>query len=187
MWRVIVITPEETFQGEVEQIKRVIECGVFRLHLRHPKSSELELRKIIEGLTPEERKRIVLHDFYNLVSEYGLGGAHLNGRHLESADICTSRSCHSLAEVEASKDMDYCFLSPIFDSVSKEGYKSNFAEVELLEAKEKGIINDNVIALGGVSLAKLPKVREYGFGGVAVLGNAWKNGIAQIEIIKDML
>ena len=146
MWRVIVITPEETFQGEVEQIKRVIECGVFRLHLRHPKSSELELRKIIEGLTPEERKRIVLHDFYNLVSEYGLGGAHLNGRHLESADICTSRSCHSLAEVEASKDMDYCFLSPIFDSVSKEGYKSNFAEVELLEAKEKGIINDNVIA-----------------------------------------
>lgn len=187
MWRVIVITPEETFAGEVEQIKKVLECGVFRLHLRHPNASEKELRKIIEALSVEERKRIVLHDCYNLVDEYGLGGAHLNGRHPELADICTSRSCHSFAEIEASKRMRYCFLSPIFDSISKNGYSSNFSREVLLEAKQKGIINENVIALGGISADKLEQVKEYGFGGVAVLGSAWKDGVAQIEKIKDLL
>lgn len=186
-WKVVVITPETPFDGEVEQIKRVLACGVFRLHLRHPKAEESELRKILEGLTAEERRRVVLHDCYNLVSEYNLGGAHLNGRHPEFATICTSRSCHSLAEVEESKQMNYCFLSPIFDSISKSGYASNFTREVLLEAKSKGIINDRVIALGGISKDKLLQVREYGFGGVAILGTAWKEGVAQIDNIKDLL
>lgn len=186
-WKVVVITPEETFDGEAEQIKRVIECGVFRLHLRHPKADEQTLRGIIEGLTPEERKKIVLHDCYNLVEEYNLGGAHLNGRHPELASICSSRSCHSLEEVVASKQMRYCFLSPIFDSISKSGYASNFTPEVLMQAKADGIINEDVIALGGISVDKLDKVREYGFGGVAILGSAWKNGIAQVDVFKKMI
>lgn len=186
-WKVVVITPEETFSGEVEQIKKVLACGVFRLHLRHPKASESELRAILEELTTEERKKVVLHDYYNLVEEFGLGGAHLNGRHPELASMCKSRSCHSLVEVEESKHMEYCFLSPIFDSISKRGYASNFTREVLLEAKQKGVINENVIALGGVSADKLLQVKEYGFGGVAILGSAWENGIAQIEVIKELL
>lgn len=195
--KVVVITPENPFDGETEQIRRVIECGVFRLHLRHPKADEQTLRGIIEGLSAEERKKIVLHDCYNLVKEYDLGGAHLNGRHPELASICTSRSCHSLEEVAASlgigqtqgisPTMEYCFLSPIFDSISKVGYASNFTPEVLLQAKESGIINENVIALGGITVDKLDLVRQYGFGGVAILGSAWKDGIAQIEIIKQMM
>jgi len=195
--KVVVITPEEPFDGETEQIRRVIGCGVFRLHLRHPKADEQTLRSIIEGLTVEERKKIVLHDCYNLVDEYNLGGAHLNGRHPELAAICASRSCHSLEEVASSlgigqkqgitPTMEYCFLSPIFDSISKVGYASNFTPEVLMQAKADGIINENVIALGGITVDKLDLVREYGFGGVAILGSAWKDGIAQIEIIKQMM
>lgn len=186
-WKVVVITPEEPFDGETEQIRRVIECGVFRLHLRHPKTDEHTLRGIIEGLSEEERKKIVLHDCYNLVKEYNLGGAHLNGRHPELAAICTSRSCHSLEEVAASKQLEYCFLSPIFDSISKVGYASSFTPEILIQAKESGIINENVIALGGITVDKLQKVKEYGFGGVAILGSAWKDGEAQVEAIKNMM
>ncbi len=185
--KVIVITPESPFEGEAEQIKRALACGVYRLHLRHPKADESTMRSIIEGLTDDERQKIVLHDYYNLVSEYNLGGAHLNGRHPELASVCTSRSCHSLEEVAASTQMRYCFLSPIFDSISKVGYASNFTSEILLQAKADGIINENVIALGGITVDKLDLVREYGFGGVAILGSAWKDGIAQIEIIKQMM
>lgn len=185
--KLVVITPENPFDGETEQIKRVIGCGVFRLHLRHPKADEQTLRSIIEGLTAEERKKIVLHDCYNLVDEYNLGGTHLNGRHPELAEICTSRSCHSLEEVATSKNLQYCFLSPIFDSISKVGYASNFTPEVLMQAKADGIINENVIALGGITVDKLDLVREYGFGGVAILGSAWKEGVAQIEIIKQMM
>lgn len=175
------------FDGEAEQIARVLSCGVFRLHLRHPKASESELRIILDKLTQEDRKRVVLHDCYNLVGEYGLGGAHLNGRHPEYASVCSSRSCHSLAEVEESKSMEYCFLSPIFDSISKSGYSSNFSREVLLDAKHRGIVNGNVIALGGITADKIPQVKEYGFGGVAILGSAWKDGKAQIEKIKEMI
>lgn len=186
-WKVVVITPEIPFCGETEQIKRVIGSGVFRLHLRHPKADEQTLRHIIEGLTADERKKIVLHDCYNLVDEYNLGGKHLNGRHPKYTSVCTSRSCHSLDEVAASTDMEYCFLSPIFDSISKSGYASNFSNDVLLKAKEDGIINENVIALGGITVDKISQVRDYGFGGVAILGSAWKDGIAQLDIIKQMM
>ena len=186
-WKVVVITPEIPFCGETEQIKRVIGSGVFRLHLRHPKADEQTLRHIIEGLTADERKKIVLHDFYNLVDEYNLGGAHLNGRHPELASVCSSRSCHSLTEVEASTGMEYCFLSPIFDSISKNGYASNFSDEVLRQAKKDGIINEKVIALGGITVGKVQQVKEYGFGGVAILGSAWKDGIAQLDIIKQMM
>ncbi len=186
-WKVVVITPENPFDGETEQIKRVIECGVFRLHLRHPKADEQTLRRIIEGLSADERQTIVLHDCYNLVDEYNLGGKHLNGRHPEFADVCTSRSCHSLDEVAASTNMEYCFLSPIFDSISKSGYASNFTKEVLLQARKDGIINKNVIALGGITVDKIFQVKEYGFGGVAILGSAWKDGVAQLDIIKQMM
>lgn len=186
-WKVVVITPEIPFCGETEQIKRVIGSGVFRLHLRHPKADEQTLRRIIEGLSADERKKIVLHDFYNLVDEYNLGGKHLNGRHPEYTSVCTSRSCHSLDEVAASTGMEYCFLSPIFDSISKSGYASNFTNEVLLQARKDGIINKNVIALGGITVDKISQVREYGFGGVAILGSAWKDGIAQLDIIKQMM
>lgn len=186
-WKTVVITPENPFCGETEQIKRVIGCGVFRLHLRHPKADEQTLRHIIEGLTADERKKIVLHDCYNLVDEYNLGGKHLNGRHPEYADVCTSRSCHYLDEVAASTNMEYCFLSPIFDSISKSGYASNFTNDVLLLARKDGIINKNVIALGGITVDKIAQVKEYGFGGVAILGSAWKDGVAQLDIIKQMM
>lgn len=186
-WKVVVITPEIPFCGETEQIKRVIGSGVFRLHLRHPKADEQTLRRIIEGLSADERKKIVLHDCYNLVDEYNLGGKHLNGRHPEYADVCTSRSCHSLDEVAASTNMEYCFLSPIFDSISKSGYASNFTNDVLLLARKDGIINKNVIALGGITVGKVQQVKEYGFGGVAILGSAWKDGVAQLDIIKQMM
>lgn len=192
--KVVVITPENPFDGETEQIKRVIGCGVFRLHLRHPKADEQTLRAIIDGLTADERKKVVLHDCYNLVDEYNLGGAHLNGRHI-NVDVDThvresifcSRSCHSLEEVATSKNLQYCFLSPIFDSISKVGYASNFTPDILMQAKADGIINENVIALGGITVDKLDLVREYGFGGVAILGSAWKDGVAQVEVINNIM
>ena len=49
------------------------------------------------------------------------------------------------------------------------------------------IINGNVIALGGITVDKISQVRDYGFGGVAILGSAWKDGIAQLDIIKQMM
>ena len=68
----------------------------------------------------------------------------------------------------------YVFLSPIFNSISKQGYASAFTPKALFEAKQKGIINEKVVALGGITAANINKIKSYGFGGVALLGDVWR-------------
>ena len=95
-----------------------------------------------------------------------------NGR-LCSGGLSMSRSCHSLEEVSESRFFDYLFLSPVFDSISKAGYKQGFMPEQLAEAKNRKIINEKVFALGGITAENIPVVRNYGFGGIAVLGTLW--------------
>ena len=85
-----------------------------------------------------------------------------------------SVSCHSLEELSAHKaKFDYLFLSPIFDSISKKGYSGRFTREQLLEARDNGLIDKKIIALGGITAGNIPIIRELGFGGVAVLGSVW--------------
>ncbi len=75
---------------------------------------------------------------------------------------------------------EYAFLSPIFDSISKEGYKSKFSH-ELHEStrnkfvKIREISGVGIIALGGIDEDKIEICRELGFAGVAVCGAIWAN------------
>ena len=68
----------------------------------------------------------------------------------------------------------YMSLSPIFDSISKKGYKAAFSAAELEEARLRGIIDQRVMALGGVTFDKINEVKRMGFGGAMILGDAWK-------------
>ena len=61
-----------------------------------------------------------------------------------------SRSLHSLAELRSSSGLEYAFLSPIFDSISKQGYKAAFEEEKLRQALADNSVP--VIALGGLDL-----------------------------------
>ena len=83
------------------------------------------------------------------------------------------RSCHSIEEVKNSTDVDYCFLSPIYDSISKKGYTSHFSAEILTNACREGIITERVFALGGITPELLPQL-EWGFGGAVMLGYLWE-------------
>ena len=125
-------------------------------------------------LTAEQRSKIVIHDYPELYSEFSLRGVHIN-RNITSLPIgyngSTSRSCHTFEEVLRYKEeCDYLFLSPIFDSISKRGYKSRFSDEVLRRASVEGLIDSKVIALGGVTLDKIPYLRSLNFGGVAMMG-----------------
>ena len=85
-----------------------------------------------------------------------------------------SASCHTLEEVqEDKKTCDYVFLSPIFDSISKEGYSSKFTPEAIREAVKADIIDKKVIALGGIDEENILRVKDFGFGGAAILGGLW--------------
>lgn len=172
--RLIAITTPKVTDDDASIIGRLLDRGIDIIHLRKPESTIDECRKLLTKLTAEQRSKIVIHDYPELYSEFSLRGVHIN-RNITSLPICyngsTSRSCHTFEEVLRYKEeCDYLFLSPIFDSISKRGYKSRFSDEVLRRASVEGLIDSKVIALGGVTLDKIPYLRSLNFGGVAMMG-----------------
>lgn len=174
----IVITSPGFIQGEADFIDRLFGHGLDRLHLRKPGAEIGECRRLLDGISREWLPQIVVHDNFGLCREYGLGGVHLNGRNPMAPpnhEGSVSRSCHSLEEISRYKgECDYLTLSPIFNSISKQGYMAAFGPGQLAAARDSGLIDRRVIALGGVTLENIPRVKELGFGGVAILGDVWQ-------------
>ena len=170
----IVITSPSFFPDEAAFIHRLFVHGVDIVHLRKPGATANDCARLLDGLASDDRRRIVIHDFFELAQPYGLRGIHLNARRSTVPDGWqghVSRSCHSLEEVKRYKDAcDYVFLSPIFDSVSKQGYASAFTDRTLKQASKDGIIDHKVVALGGVTPDKIDYLRQLNFGGAAMLG-----------------
>ncbi|MGM9702596.1 MAG: thiamine phosphate synthase [Prevotella sp.] len=178
-FRFIVITQPSFVSDEGMLINTLFENGIDRVHIRKPGASGEEHRRLIEKIDGRWHDRLSLHDCHDVAVEYGCG-VHLNGRNPYPPQIeggvVLSASCHSLAEVVERKPVcDYVFLSPIFDSISKQGYGSAFTEDDIKKATQSGIVDSRVMALGGVSLGNLNRVKAMGFGGAALLGEVWRN------------
>lgn len=189
---IIVITRPDFFDGETHLANSLFGCGMRRLHLRKPGASEDQLEKWLKDIDSQYHDRIVLHDCHSLAMKYGLGGVHLNSRNPEAPaglpeGMTVSRSCHSFSELEKFKDScSYLFLSPIYDSISKEGYGAAFSRIDLEKAAGSGIIDRKVFALGGVSAGRIREIRSLGFGGAAVLGALWQAG-DPVEYLRELL
>ena len=134
----IAVTPPAFHDGEAAFISRLLAGGVDVVHLRKPGSAEAECAGLLEALSEDERARVVVHDHFGLAARYGLMGIHLNSRNPsvpEGFRGQLSRSCHSLEEVRRFKpECGYVFLSPVFDSISKQGYASAFSAGDLHRA-----------------------------------------------------
>ena len=75
--------------------------------------------------------------------------------------------------------MSYVFLSPIFDSISKQGYKAAFPLQQLrMIALEAPVA---VVGLGGVTARNMPLLREAGLSGAAFLGYLFATDIEQMK------
>lgn len=170
----IAITYPYAIDKEDVIIRHLLANGFDIVHLRKPDANIDYCRELLGRLTPSELACIVVHDYYALYEEYALRGVHLNHNissyppHYRGT---RTRSCHSFDEVVKYKEeCDFLFLSPIFDSISKRGYLSKFSHNELLNASIRGIIDDKVVALGGVTPDKISYLKSLHFGGAAMLG-----------------
>ncbi|MGE0561646.1 MAG: thiamine phosphate synthase [Flavobacteriales bacterium] len=146
----VLISYPTKIENEVSLINELMTSGEWDVfHLRKPDWSETDVIKFFGKLKSEVRSKTVLHHNFN-------------------------GSCHSFKEVEMLDGIkEYCFLSPIFDSISKQSYKAKFDKNELKDflQKERKI---KVIALGGVSEENYAELLEMGFNGGAFLGSIWK-------------
>lgn len=181
--KLIAITTPEFRSGEVREICRLLDQGWWRVHIRKPQATEQQMRAFLKEIPGEYYLRLSLHDYFPLAEEFGLGGVHPNGRNPSvpaNWGGLVSRSCHSLEEIEKFKTLDYLFLSPVFDSISKRGYRSRFSTEDMRRAL---VISKRVFPLGGVSRGRLPLLKAIGFTGAALLGGAWTNTELMLQFI----
>lgn len=189
--KIIAITRPHFVDGEAVFIKKLFEKGLDILHLRKPLCDNnrdvttTRIRLLLKELSANERKNIIIHDYHEFYEEFSLKGVHIN-KNIKTLPIdyqgFKTRSCHSLEEVVSYKnDFDYVFLSPVFDSISKESYRSKFSRETLEKASRGGIIDEKVVALGGVDFENIHCLKELGFGGVAMLGSINKLTSDELE------
>ncbi len=174
----VVITPENIFPEEAQLLNEMFNRGLQHLHIRKPNCNTDHLRNLLSQIPIENCPKICLHYYPDIAKEFNLGSIQLNSIILTpppdwTGFVCSS--CHSLNEISKHIDNEqYKFLSPIYNSISKSGYNSNFSPHNLALHKDD-LTHNNVVALGGITLENIPEVHALGFVGFAILGALWKD------------
>lgn len=195
--KTIVITAEKPIKNEFKYIEAILDEGIDNIQIRKPLTSDNDIRLLLDNINEEYHSKLILNGKFSLLDIYkNIGGIHTNSRNNiipQNFRGIKGYSCHSLKEIESKKEIfDYMFLSPIYDSISKEGYKANFSFTELNNAAERGLISEKVYALGGITPDKIPQIEELGFGGVVFMGYIWNSKdineiIRKIKLIKSYI
>ncbi len=193
MTNLIVITNETDPENETTLMNELFSEGLGLLHLRKPNWSLVQQQFFLERIDPAFLNKISVHQHHETISQFGLKYFHVseNLRKKKSAyvratatqDLNYSTSFHNYSDLQLESHLwDYCFLSPVFDSISKSDYKSPFE-------KDFTIENDlyqRVFALGGINKNNFEKVFEKGFYGAAVLGSIWSEPKNAIKNFKEL-
>lgn len=196
-FKLIVITPEKDIAGEPGLINALFEVGLQLLHLRKPAYSVAETRNLLNAVSVHFHPKIVLHSHYELLNDFNLKGAHLpekirNTTNTDGIKHIISTSFHTMEDILIEKmNFEYAFFSPVFQSLSKQGYKPTM-EPEVL----KDLFNSNrnkirfpVIALGGITDKNILQAQDMSFNGAACIGYIWENHspVKQLKKLQKIL
>jgi thiamine-phosphate pyrophosphorylase len=177
----VVITAEESWAGEEDCLDAMLESGLEKLHIRkRGGGAEVLLKRLAERWG----SRLVVHgeSAVALAREYGVPQVH---GHWDKAGvpgtqgIAFSASLHAWEEVRAvpAGRLEYAFLSPLFDSISKPGYLAG----EGLLRRPEGAAPCRLVGLGGINKDTIGQVIEHGWDGAAVLGAIWDRPEEAVE------
>lgn len=177
--KLILLSAESQETNEILRLEQMFQAGLEIFHLRKPEWDVERTAFFLDQMQEKFHDRVVLHDHYELIHRYKVRGIHLNARNREKWEQekkyaqHRSLSCHRLEELATleQEDFDYAFLSPIFPSISKEGYVPGYTLEEIQAAVQSCAVP--VIALGGMCAERMEQCEAMGFSGAAVLGNIW--------------
>lgn len=190
---IILISPENDVKDELTILYQLFEKGLQYYHLRKPSKSEEEYISYLEAIDKQFYNRIVTHQYHHLAKEYNLKGVHLQEQfrldleddlnsyieRFKDNNQTVSSSFHHPNDVENCKaDFDYHLLSPVFNSISKQGYEGRGFSV-----KE---IDKTIVGMGGVTANNLNEIKAKGYQGAGVLGGVW-NADNPVKAFEEIL
>lgn len=173
--KLVLVTYPDKMMGEIDTIKELLnKDGLDVLHIRKPEYTEEKVAHYLNYLPKPARERTILTGHPELVIQYNLSGLH----HTSATDYIfdfpkpQSKSFHSVEEImNCTHPYSHGYISPVFDSISKKDYPSNFSKEELIE------LNKNtpfpIYALGGIDETNISELKEMNFDGAVILGGIW--------------
>ncbi len=175
----VVISNENKINNEAQLINNLFKNGLDFLHLRKPNSTLEEVKELLVAIQPIFYPKIALHQYHFMAEEYHIKRIHLksNERNLyenfSKENYTLSCSIHSIDEFNLLPEniFDYCFLSPVFNSISKPNYlakKNNFTT-------KNNTNKTKIIALGGINYKNCTEGLLRNYDGLALLGGVWNN------------
>lgn len=188
----IVISNPKPIVNEIEIIHSLFEEGLQTFHVRKPYFGRSELKQFLLAINQNYRDRLVLHSHHELAEELNIQRIHFTESkrkvtlllpikppfvRYKTKGFRLSTSVHSIEDFNALENsFEYAFLSPVYPSISKEGYSS---KIDLTKAiKKRNNYSTQLVALGGVESKNINKTLKNGFDKVALLGSIWNSNNA---------
>jgi thiamine-phosphate pyrophosphorylase len=173
---VLISYPDDRIQNEKAVVKELMTAfPLTRFHLRKPTYSQKEFELYLSDFDKETRMRMVVHSI-QLENQFSLLGLHCKAHEqtlVNQNPQIISSSFHSKEEaLKRQKNFQFFFCSPLFESISKPGYKPTEPWDISNESPE---FRNKAIALGGIKLENLETCLQKGFKNIALLGSIWEN------------
>ena len=191
--KLLAISSPDFIPGETAIINGLFREGLECMHIRKPDSKRDDVARLLSEIEYDFLDRIAIHQHRELAAEFGIRRLHFTEKNrMMTSDerlkeLCDngfklSTSIHDLAELEnISKAFSYTFFGPVFDSISKSGYKSAVDVDFFVQEKSKRI---PVIGLGGIDISNIQKVKNMNLDGAAVLGVLWWDPARALEVFR---
>jgi thiamine-phosphate pyrophosphorylase len=189
-FELIVISLPLFFRGEAECLDALLASGLSKLHIRKPGASKKELDGLLREIRPRWRKQLVLHggnqpgEVRELANKYEIGQIHCPQKVWnERWGLRLSSSLHSWEEMATVDErFAYVFISPLFNSISKEGYMANESLLQRPAVPQPC----KVIGLGGIDCDTIREVLRHGWDGAAVMGWIWGEAGKEVQRFEDL-
>jgi thiamine-phosphate pyrophosphorylase len=165
-------------------VGRVLHQSSATFHLRKPGQTDRQIADYLKQIPADLHRRIMVHGHPRLLAQFDINGIHftetarsrnlprLRGLRHDHPGRRLSSAFHRIADIPESDGLfDYILLSPIFDSISKQGYRAAFGHSDLKRFLSR--TDHTVIALGGLDAQRAALAASLGFKGMAALGAIW--------------
>jgi thiamine-phosphate pyrophosphorylase len=188
--KLLLISPQTDLPHEITTANRLLDMGLHRYHIRKPHYTTAQYQQYIEQILPQHRRRLVIHGSYELYNKLKIGGIHLNSAARTDKEVweqlkaipssAISTSFHSWQEIDKNSfPYRYIFISPLFDSISKAGYKAAVAIPDISQTRKKAEKNNTfcpqIIGLGGINPQTISQLIQHDYDGAALLGTIWQS------------
>jgi thiamine-phosphate pyrophosphorylase len=192
--KLIVISAPAEIQHEASVVNALFDEGLELLHLRKPAYSEDMLSDLVSKIDRVHRAKLVLHQHHPVADRLGICRIHfpeVNRLTATPGQLATwkknnfklSTSVHDMKEYESlSACFEYAFFGPVFQSISKQGYRP-LQESQRVEKKNESV---KIIAIGGICGDNIAMVKQANYDGAAMLGAIWSNPANAIKAFKHV-